>query len=300
MKDILITGAAGKIGYELLKTLINSKYSITALDLPSQEAKDKLEAVQEKIKIVYGDVEDRNLVFDLIQKNDIVIDFAGIMPPLANLSEKLTNSTNYLGCKNIVDAINAVNKKCVYIYPSFISIYGLTKAKQKKLKVHGKTEFPDDFYSVSLIRSEEYIKENVANFIIFRMPIVLTKFNYYIKHLKLNRVVDFIVVDDLNEIIIKSIENKKMYKKTFNLSGFKMNSSTFIKKFYKYTGNVNVLNRYVYYGEFEDADKVNNYVKIDYHNAQNYFNRFKHPNYIKKIFNFFKYLVVKRYFKEKN
>ena len=299
MKDILITGAAGKIGYELLKTLINSKYSITVLELPSQEAKDKLGAVEEKIKIVYGDIEDRNLIFDLIQKNDVVIDFAGIMPPLANLSEKLTTSTNYEGCKNIVDAINSVNKKCVYIYPSFISIYGLTKSKQKKLNVHGKTEYPDDFYSVSLIRSEEYIRENVANYIIFRMPIVLTKFNYYIKHLKLNRIVDFITISDLNKIIIESLENKKMYKKTFNLSGFKMNSSTFIKNFYKYTGNVNVLNRYVYYGEFEDSDKANDYININYQSANDYFKSFKHPNYIKKLLNIFKYLIVKKHFKEK-
>ena len=299
MKDILITGAAGKVGYELLKELINSKYSITALDLPSLEAKEKLDAVSEKIKIVYGDVEDRELLFDLIQKNDVVIDFAGIMPPLANLSESLTNSTNYLGCKNIVDAIKSVNKKCLYIYPSFISIFGISKTKHKKLTVHGKTEYPDDFYSVSLIRSEEYIKKNVQNYIIFRMPIVLTKFNYYIKHLKLNRVVDFITVKNLNEIIIKSLENKKVYNKTFNLSGFKLNSSTFIEKFYKCTGTVNMLNRYVYYGDFTDSNKINKYIDIKYDTAKDYFNGFKHPNYFKKVLNYPKYLIVKKYFKEK-
>ncbi len=294
MKDVLITGGAGKIGFELINTLLDSKYSITVLDLPSQESKKKLNQVSHKIKIIYGDVEDYNLVLDLVRKNDIVIDYAGIMPPLADLNEQLTTSTNYIGCKNIVDAINAVNPNCVYIYASFISVYGLTNSSKRLLSVKKGGNNPDDFYSVSLIRSENYIKENVKNFIILRMPIVLTKFNYYVKYMKLNRNIDFITIDNFNAIVIQVMENKKLYGKTFNISGFKANSTVFLKNMYKYTGRLHLSRRNIYYGEYSDEDFINKYVDVDYDSIHDYFKSIKHPNFIKKVFNFPKYFILKR------
>ena len=294
MKDILITGGAGKIGYELLKQLLDSKYSITILDLPSQESKKRLDKVSQKIKIIYGDVEDYNLILDLIKKNDIVIDYAGIMPPLADLNEQLTTRTNYIGCKNIVDAINNVNPNCIYIYPSFISVYGLTESHKRELSVIKGGNNPDDYYSVSLIRSENYIKENVKNYIILRMPIVLTKFNYYIKHMKLNRLIDFITVDNFNNIIIQIIENKKLYGKIFNISGFKANSTVFLKNMYKYTGRLQISRRNIYYGEYIDNNNINKYIDIEYSTIHDFFRSIKHPNYIKKVLNYPKYLLLKR------
>ena len=294
MKDILITGGAGKIGYELINALLDSKYSITVLDLPSQESKQKLEKVSQKIKIIYGDVEDYNLILDLVRKNDIIIDYAGIMPPLADLNEQLTNGTNFLGCKNIVDAINKVNPNCIYIYPSFISIYGLTNSNKRVLSVKKGGNNPDDFYSVSLIRSENYIKENVKNYIILRMPIVLTKFNYYIKYMKLNHLIDFITIDNFNSIVIQILENSKLYGKTFNISGFKANSTVFLRNMYKYTGRLHLSHRRLYYGEYGDDELINKYIDIEYDNMHDFFLSIKHPNYLKKVINYPKYLVLKR------
>ena len=71
MRDILITGGAGKIGYDLVLKLLDTRYSVTVLDLESKESKKKLEKIKDKIKIVYGDVEDKNLITDLVKKNDV-------------------------------------------------------------------------------------------------------------------------------------------------------------------------------------------------------------------------------------
>ena len=110
---------------------------------------------------------------------------------------------------------------------------------------------------------ENYIKENVKNFIILRMPIVLTKFNYYVKYMKLNRNVDFITIDNFNAIVIQVMENKKIYGKTFNISGFKANSTVFLKNMYKYTGRLHLSRRNIYYGEYSDDDFINKYVDVD-------------------------------------
>lgn len=298
MKDVLITGGAGKIGFNLVKKLLNTKFNVTVLDLESKESLKKLEKIRDKIKIVYGDIEDKNLIIDLVKKNDIVIDYAGIMPPFADLSEHITESANYRGCKNIVDAINEINPDCVYIRMSFISIYGRTNSTLKRLTVNGETTHPDDPYSVSLIRSENYIKSNLKKYCIIRMPIVLTKNNYYIKHMKLNRTVDFITVNDLNDYVMGIMTSKKIYGKAFNISGFKANTTNFIKNLYSATGDINLLFRDLYYGEYDDVDEIEDIVTIKCSNSNSYFKTLKKDTNpikrnFKKIINFPKYLFIK-------
>lgn len=297
MKDILIIGGAGNIGHKLINTLLED-YSITVLDLKSNLALKRLAEYENKIKIVYGDIEDYHLVKDLVKKNDIVINLAGIMPPLAEFHESICNSTNYMGSKNVVDAILEVNKSCLYVYASFISVYGKTSNIEHKISVKEGINNPEDNYSINLMRSENYIKEKLKKYIVLRMPIVLTPNNYYIKHMNLNRMMDFITVDDLNTSILHIIKNEKAYGKTFNISGFKTNSSTFIKNMYKYSGRINMFRRNLYYGEYSDEDIINKLTKIEYSKPGDYYKVLKKENfiflrYIRKLINLPKYIYYK-------
>ncbi len=275
MKDILITGGAGKIGYNLVLKLLNSKYNITVLDLLSKKSEKMLSKISDKIKIVYGDIEDKNLVMDLIKKNDIVVDYAGIMPPFANLDPSIANSTNFIGTKNIVDAILEVNPDCIYYYMSFVSVYGETDKKQRRITVDTESNHPEDAFSVSLIRSEEYIRSNLKKYVIMRMPIVLTKKNYFINHMAFDRRFDFIDVSDLNEIIIGLLRTKKSFGKTYNISGFKANSNIFYKNLYKSSGSLKYVIKRDYYGDYDDFEEVEDIVKIKYTTANSYFKALK-------------------------
>ena len=286
MKDILIVGGAGNVGHKLIDYLIED-YSITILDLKSKLSMERMAPYENRIKIVYGDVNDYHLIKDLVKKNDVVINLAGIMPPLANLSEKLANDTNYEGTKNIVDAILEVNPECIYLYTSFISIYGETENIERDIKLNGETNNPEDIYSVSLIRSENYIKENLTKYIVLRLPIVTTPNNYYIKHMSLNRMTDFITVDDLNNIITKVIVEPKAYGKFYNVKSFTINSNTFIKHYYKSFGKINMFRRNKYYGRYIDADKIDKLIDISYQSYPEYFKS------LKKQTNIFKRLINK-------
>ena len=296
MKDILLIGGAGNIGHKLI-SLLDENYSITVLDLKSKLSEERLSKYSNQIKIVYGDVENYKLVESLVKKNDVVINLAGIMPPLANLSHKLAKSINYDGTRNIVDAINKVNKSCLLIYPSFISIYGKTAEDKRPLKVTTKKE-KLDYYSESLVQCEEYIKKYAEKYIILRLPIVLTKDNYYVRHMKLNRVFDFITVEDLNNVINNLIMNKKAYNKTFNVGGFKANSTDFIRKLYKYNGKIHMSKRGYYFGEYDDLDRLNSLIKVTYHTEKDYFKALKREsglirrNY-RKLFNIITFIYYK-------
>ncbi len=296
MKDVLIMGGAGKIGFDLVNKLIDSNCNITVLDMESRESVKKLENVKDRIRVVYGDIEDADLVRDLVKRNDVVIDYAGIMPPLANLNEDIAHTTNFVGTKNVVDAILELNPECTYIYMSFICIYGTTDKKVRKLSIDTESTHPDDHYSVSVIRSEDYIKSHLKKYTILRMPIVLTRSNYFIKHMKLDRTIDFITKEDLNEIVLGIMKSDKAVGKIYNVSGFKSKGREVIKKLHKVSGRINIWNRNLYYGEYEDGEAIEKIVKVRYTTLDEYIEDISRciPSWkrrVRKITNCLKYII---------
>ncbi len=305
MKGVLITGGAGKIGYNLVEKLVDTSYNVTILDLESKKSIKRLSKFKNTVKIVYGDIEDEKLITDLVKRNDIVINYAGVMPPFANLNSSIANSTNFGGTKNIVDAIKLTNPDCIYIHMSFISIYGDTSMTRRCLTVGTESNYPDDYYSVSLARSEEYIKTNLKKYLILRMPIVLTCRNYFINHIRLDTKMNFITKENLNDILLYFMKNnKKGLGKTYNIGGFEVNSNEVVEGFYKATGRISILNRNLYYGIFDDADLIEKQTGLKCDNCKEAFEDIKRENSnfkttLLRIFNFPKYFIFKNRKKQK-
>ncbi|EKD26134.1 MAG: hypothetical protein ACD_79C01351G0003, partial [uncultured bacterium] len=83
---ILLTGASGTVGQEVLKQLcrLRESYQITVFDIKSASSLKVLSPFRDKAEIVYGDIS----VFEDIKKvcinKDFVIHLAAIIPPLAD------------------------------------------------------------------------------------------------------------------------------------------------------------------------------------------------------------------------
>ena len=90
MKKVLVTGAAGTIGLQVVRFLLSEgKYEITALDLKSKYNYKRLKRFRKRINLVYGDVNDDGLIDALIKTHDVVIHLAGVLPPLAKDNKSL-------------------------------------------------------------------------------------------------------------------------------------------------------------------------------------------------------------------
>ena len=71
MKKVLVTGAAGSIGLNVLKYLLSEgKYEITALDLKNKKSIKNLKKYQNRINVIYGDVNDEVLMHSLVKEHD--------------------------------------------------------------------------------------------------------------------------------------------------------------------------------------------------------------------------------------
>ena len=144
MKKILVTGAAGTVGLQVIRFLLSEgKYEITALELRSVNVYKRLKPFRKRINIVYGDVNDNAIVDALVKDHDVVIHLAGVLPPLANVNEDLAKEIDYNGTKTIVDSIKRYNPECFMLYASSTSVYGI---QEDYKNIDKKTKFNVDEY----------------------------------------------------------------------------------------------------------------------------------------------------------
>ena len=228
---ILITGITGFIGSEICKKLLTKNYIVFGVD----DLLTGKNPVPKKIKFFKFDLSNYKN-FKKLPKCDYILHLAGQSSGDISFDDPVGDLK-----KNTISTLNLIKYgiKCKakkIIYASSMSVYGDLKKKKYDENLEAK---PKSCYGVSKLASENYLKifSKKSNYITFRM------FNVYgpgqdlnnlrqgmvsiylaqaIKSKKiivkgsLKRIRDFVYIDDVVDIWIKSI-NKNINNETINL-----------------------------------------------------------------------------------
>ena len=127
-KKILVTGGAGYVGCILVPKLLDKNYDVIVVD-SMLYGDDGLDSVKNhnNLKIINGDIRDKNLINNVTKKSDTVIHLASISnDPSFDLNPVLGRQTNYDAVKNLVN-LSKKNKVKRFIYASTGAVYGVKK-----------------------------------------------------------------------------------------------------------------------------------------------------------------------------
>ncbi len=212
MKKIIITGAAGLVGMNLLSEIDTSKYEVIALD----KNKDNLEIVKKlfpKIKTICADLSDKGKWEKNFEGTDCVVQ---LQAQISSPGEQDYYDNNVKSVKNVVDVCEKYKiKNLIHVSSSVV----ISKS--------------NDIYVKTKKQGEEIIKKSKLNYTILRPPIMYGCFN--IKHFsfivkkfenwpfvlipgKGNYIRQPLFVKDLVKIILKLIERKPK-NKAYNIIG---------------------------------------------------------------------------------
>ena len=126
--NILITGAGGHVGSELVRYLIKkNQHKIIAYDLFIFEKNIFDDIDNKNLKIIQGDIRNTDLLNNSLQNVDCVIHLACISnDPSFDLNPNLGKSINYDCFPKIINVCKSNNVR-KFIYASSSSVYGVSK-----------------------------------------------------------------------------------------------------------------------------------------------------------------------------
>lgn len=312
-KRIVITGAAGAIGYETLKKLVlqTEKFDITILIKNKLKHRKLIKKYKNQIDVVYGDIRDKQTT-DLLAKNvDFVIHLAAVIPPEADYKKQLAEEVNYGGTVNMIKSLEEFSPNAFFLYSSSISVYG-DRLANPWIRVGDELKAsPHDEYAKTKIKAEKEIQNSKLNWSIFRLTAIMhprQKFDPLMFHMPLETKMEICSTSDTATALINAIDKiPQLNKRIFNLSGGKncrIEYSEFLKNCFKISGlgespfpsEAYALADF-HCGYYKDSDELNQILSFQKDTIDDYYKQFEHEMGKLKISlaRIFKFFVI-RYF----
>lgn len=222
-KSVLLTGASGTVGFEVLKQLVgNLNLSLTVFDKKTKGSVSKLNPYKDKVVLVYGDITNRTDVEKIAYNQDFVIHLAAIIPPIADDHPDLAKRVNIEGTRNLVKALGQHSPNCFFIYSSSISVYG-DRLKNPYISVGDPLKpSPGDEYAKTKIAAEKILQESNLDWTIFRLAAIMGghKMSKLMFHQPLDTSLEIATPQDTARAFVNALEKREqLSKRIFNLGG---------------------------------------------------------------------------------
>lgn len=219
---ILLTGAAGLVGREVIRALAARRPAVVPRVLlqPGLASISRILPQREPVEIRWGDLRDPEAVARAVRGVDVVIHAAAILPPQADHEPALADAVNVTGTANVLAAIKADGGAARLIYTSSISVYG-DRLDTPWIRVGDPlTPSPGDHYARTKVRAEELIRASGVDFTILRLTAILgprMRPNPLMFHMPLSTSLEVCTARDCGFALAEAAHHPELGGRTLNL-----------------------------------------------------------------------------------
>lgn len=243
-KRILLTGASGTVGFEVLKQLyaLKENFEITVFDVNSKKTRKKFNPYAKEVRIIYGNITKpddlKNICFD----KDVVIHLAAIIPPLADEKPELAYQVNTIGTEQLIRCLEQHSPNVFFLYSSSISVYGDRIQNPWITTRDALKPSEGDAYAITKIAAEKIVQNCKLDWSIFRLSAIMGghKISKLMFHQPLNTSLEIATPEDAARAFVNAIfKQEQVSKKIFNLGGgekCRISYSDLLKRSFKIFG----------------------------------------------------------------
>lgn len=282
---VLLTGASGTVGSEVMKFLTQHEdVELTVFDVKSKKSKKIFKPYFNLMRLIYGDITNKNQVTVVAKNQDVVIHLAAIIPPLADENPVLAHKVNVEGTQNLIAALEEESPDAFFMFSSSVSVYG-DRLENPDIKIGDPlTPSAYDEYAVTKIKCEKLIQESKLSWTIFRLGAIMKnhKISKLMFHMPLETVMEITTAEDAGRAFANGVWKKdELENRIFNLGGGSectLSYKDFLEKSFELYGlgaldfDPHAFATHNFHcGRYSDGDELENIVHFRKDNLESYF-----------------------------
>jgi nucleoside-diphosphate-sugar epimerase len=168
MKRVLVTGACGNIGANVVDLLVQRGYGVRAVDLDNKKNCQTAARWGSQVGMRFGNICNEAVVAAVVSGMDHVIHLAAIVPPATDVDQALGYAVNVVATRAIVAACEAQSMPPRLTFTSTAAIWGRNDEVDEPRRANEEIS-PSDNYTRQKAECEAILRESNLDTVIFRI-----------------------------------------------------------------------------------------------------------------------------------
>ena len=168
MKRVLVTGACGNIGANVVDLLVQRGYFVRAVDLDTPVGRAKAKGWGDRVEMRFGSICNSTVVRDAVVGMDHVIHLAAMVPPNTDVDQAAGYMVNVVATRSIIAACEAEPQPPRLTFTSTAAIWGRNAEVDRPRRADEEIS-PSDNYSRQKAECEAMLRESSLDTLVFRI-----------------------------------------------------------------------------------------------------------------------------------
>ncbi len=164
---IVVTGAAGNIGSNVVKALVAQGHQVRGFAKPDAASRRKARQFPAQVEMVWGDIRAQHDVARALDGQEVVIHLAYILPPDVEEHPQLAEAVNVDGTRNVIDVAGRAPSPPKVLFASSLDVFGYTLDQPPPRRVTDPV-FATDDYTRHKLRCEQMLRDSGLTWAIMR------------------------------------------------------------------------------------------------------------------------------------
>ena len=222
MKRVLVTGACGNIGANVVALLLERGYAVRAIDLDMTAGRKAAARWGSDVDMRFGNICSETLVRAAVRGVDHVIHLAAMVPPATDVDQAHGYAVNVVATRSLIEACEAQAAPPRLSFTSTAAIWGRNDEVDRPRRADEPIS-PSDNYSRQKAECEAMLRASSLDTVIFRIamtpPVALTGLSPFLFDMHAEMRVEFTHPKDQALGIVNSLLVDEIAGRTLCLGG---------------------------------------------------------------------------------